>query len=153
MMHCQRQPRREMAAVVEFPSDPDLRVGDADRQHVAELLGDAAAAGYLHLEEFDQRLAAVWSATTSKELSAAQSDLPVQVRRARARRDAAAVARNGLRGHLASYLTVMVLLVTVWLVAGVAGHGWYPWPVWPALGWGIGVVRHLRAAAVPSELS
>lgn len=157
MLHCQldhqlkRPPGNEPAVTLSgAPADPDLRIGDIDRQRVAALLGEAAGAGYLRLDEVDERLTTVWSATTSGELSAVASDLPVELRRARARREAAAVvrdvARSRLPAHLGSYLSVMALLVAVWLVIGLTGGSWYPWPIWPALGWGIGVVRHVRAA-------
>lgn len=156
-MHCQPHhsphdsPRH--LTVVEPARDPNARVGDADREGVAQLLADAAATGYLSLEELDQRLAAVWSATTSRELSVAESDLPVELRSARAQRDTAARARADARArvvpHIAAYAAVTLLLLMVWLIAGFTGGGWYPWPIWPALGWGIGLLRHVRAAAAP----
>lgn len=40
----------------------------------------------------------------------------------------------------------MTALVAVWAAVGLAAHAWYPWPIWPALGWGLGVFRHWRAA-------
>jgi hypothetical protein len=133
----------------------DARVGDDDRQRTAALLSDAAGAGVLTLDELDQRLAGVWSSGTGRELAALEADLPTGLRSARDRRDTALrardVARAGLAGHLTSYAVVMVLLLAVWLVVGTAGGGWYPWPVWPALGWGIGVVGHLRAARAPLD--
>jgi hypothetical protein len=136
--------------VVRRPAPGD-RIGDADRERAAELLGDAAAAGYLRLDELDDRLALVWSATTGAELAAAGADLPDDLRRAQARRAAVLrgrdVARAGLVPHLMSYAAVMLLLVAIWLSAGVMGGGWYPWPIWPALGWGIGVASHVRAAS------
>lgn len=156
-MHCQSrrlQGQHPASALAVPPGDPHARVGDADREAVVDLLGDAAAAGYLRPDELDERLAAVWSATTIAELSASESDLPHDLRRARARREAAArsraAARAGLVPHLASYVGVMVLLLTIWLAIGLNGGSWYPWPVWPALGWGIGAAAHIRAAAAPS---
>lgn len=159
-MHCQPRHspyRHQMEGLAgRRPRDPSARVGDADREGAAELLGDAAAAGYLRMEELDERLAAVWAATTNAELAAAGSDLPDELRRVRARREAVdrgcAVARASLVPHLASYVGVMLLLVTVWLAIGVTGGSWYPWPIWPALGWGIGAVAHVRAAAAPRAL-
>lgn len=143
----------ETTAVEQHPLptlEPDARVGDHDRQRTAALLGDAAAAGLLSLHELDQRLAEAWSAGTGRELEALEADLPVALRSARDRRDAARrareVARAGLGAHLASYTAVMALLVAIWLAVGLATGGWYPWPVWPALGWGIGIVGHVRAA-------
>jgi hypothetical protein len=108
------------------------------------------AAGYLRLDELDERLTVVWSATTAGQLQATESDLPSGLRRAHDRREAAArvraAARAGLLPHLAAYAAVMLLLVAVWLAVGVSADRWYPWPLWPALGWGIGVVGHVRAA-------
>ena len=129
-----------------------FRVGDRERERTAVLLTDAAAAGLLTLAELDDRLARAWRAGTGAELSALEDDLPTSLLRERDRREAAArareLARAGLGPHVASYLGVMALLTAIWLLVGLAGGGWYPWPVWPALGWGIGVVSHARAARV-----
>jgi hypothetical protein len=127
-----------------------VRISNADRARTASVVAEATAAGYLTVAELDERLATAWAATTSADLERAQVDIPDDVRRAVARREAAekarAVAREGLRGHVTSYLSVMALLVGIWLVVGVTAGAWYPWPVWPALGWGIGVAGHVRAA-------
>jgi hypothetical protein len=130
--------------------DADTRVGDQDRHRTAGLLSDAAAAGLLTLDELDQRLAGAWAASTGRQLTALETDLPTELRSARDRREAAMrtrdAARAGLAAHLTSYAAVMVLLLVVWLVGGVTQGAWYPWPIWPALGWGIGVVGHVRTA-------
>lgn len=153
-MHCSSRPAHLPTLPLTPPAPaPDARVGDADRQVAADLLADAAAQGYLTLDELDDRLAATWAASTGADLAAATADLPVALRRERARREAAerarAAARAALRPHLASYASVMLLLVTIWLAIGLSGGGWYPWPIWPALGWGIGVASHARAARQP----
>ncbi|MDP9496391.1 MAG: DUF1707 domain-containing protein [Actinomycetota bacterium] len=122
----------------------DARVGDVDRQRTAEVLGDAAAGGYLRLDELDERLGQVWASTTHAELAAVAADLPPRAPEPRT---------PGAGAHVAAYLTVMLLLVTVWLGVGVAGGGWYPWPVWPALGWGACLARPVRAAARGSRSS
>ena len=131
----------------------DHRAGDRDRQRTADVLALATGRGHLRIDELDERLAAVWSATSTGELAALEGDLPEAVRREHARRSAALEARTAARaalsGHVLSYLGVMVLLVAIWLVAGLAGGGWYPWPVWPALGWGIAVAGHVRTARAP----
>jgi fatty acid desaturase len=105
------------------------------------------------VDELDERLAAVWSATSTGELAVLESDLPHDVREEHVRRlsalQARTAARAGLSGHLLSYLAVMVLLVGIWLAVGLAGGGWYPWPVWPALGWGLAVAGQVRAARAP----
>jgi hypothetical protein len=136
---------------------PDERAGDTDRERTADLLAVATGRGHLSVDELDQRLAAVWTATSAGELAALEADLPEAVRLEHARRSTAvqarAVARAGLSGHLLSYLAVMGLLVAIWAAVGLAGGGWYPWPVWPALGWGFGVAGHVRAARPPCRPS
>lgn len=47
-------------------------------------------------------------------------------------------AKRGFRAHLAIYLIVNILLVSIWAVSGRA----YFWPGWAMLGWGIGLALH-----------
>ncbi|HXR73154.1 DUF1707 SHOCT-like domain-containing protein [Actinocrinis sp.] len=54
-----------------------LRASDADREHVAELLGRAFAEGRLSSEEHSERLEAVYGAKTMGELRPLVADLPV----------------------------------------------------------------------------
>ena len=59
------------------PADPSqLRISDADRHKVAELLRDAAAEGRLDLEELDERLEATYAAKTYADLVPITIDLP-----------------------------------------------------------------------------
>jgi hypothetical protein len=59
------------------PTDPRLmRASDADRERVAEVLRTAASEGRLHLDELDERLAAVYAARTYAELEPITHDLP-----------------------------------------------------------------------------
>jgi Domain of unknown function (DUF1707) len=55
---------------------PDLRVGDADREAVADSLREHYAQGRLSLEEFNERLNATFHATTQRDLDEIMVDLP-----------------------------------------------------------------------------
>jgi DUF1707 SHOCT-like domain len=55
-----------------------LRISDADRHQVAEVLRDAAGEGRIDLEELDQRLEATYAARTYADLVPITLDLPVQ---------------------------------------------------------------------------
>jgi DUF1707 SHOCT-like domain len=55
---------------------PDLRIGDAEREAVATELREHYAQGRLTLDEFDQRLEAVFKATTQRDLNLITTDLP-----------------------------------------------------------------------------
>ena len=58
--------------------DPSqLRIGDAERHQVAEILREAAGEGRLDLDELDQRLEATYAARTYADLVPITFDLPV----------------------------------------------------------------------------
>jgi hypothetical protein len=60
------------------PGDPArLRVSDADRHKVAEILREAAGEGRLELDELDERLEATYAAKTYADLVPITADLPV----------------------------------------------------------------------------
>jgi len=54
-----------------------LRISDADRHRVAELLREAAGEGRLDIEELDERLEAAYSAKTYGDLVPLTADLPL----------------------------------------------------------------------------
>jgi len=57
--------------------DPSqLRISDADRQQVAEVLRAAAGEGRIDLDELDERLEATWAARTYADLVPITVDLP-----------------------------------------------------------------------------
>ena len=58
-------------------TDPDqLRISDADRHKVAEVLRDAAGEGRLDLDELDERLEATYAAKVYADLVPIVVDLP-----------------------------------------------------------------------------
>ncbi len=58
------------------PGPRDLRISDADRHHVAEVLRQAAGDGRLDLDELDQRLEDAWAAKVYTDLVPIVADLP-----------------------------------------------------------------------------
>lgn len=57
-------------------SRPELRISDADRHRVAEVLREAAGDGRIDLAELDERLDATYAARTYADLVPITSDLP-----------------------------------------------------------------------------
>src|SRR5215813_7874816 len=57
-------------------TQPSLRIGDRERDAVAAELQEHYARGRLTLEEFNQRLDAVFAAKTQADLSRLTADLP-----------------------------------------------------------------------------
>lgn len=58
-------------------SDDVVRVSDADRDQAVASLREHLVQGRLSLEEFTQRMASAYDATTSTDLAVLQRDLPV----------------------------------------------------------------------------
>jgi Domain of unknown function (DUF1707)/2TM domain len=118
---------------------PHERITNDDREATALLLRSAFSDGILHVEEFDERLAGVYRASTVGDLEPLTGDLPSDwLRKLEAKRKAerrAALHARFWRAEFRSYLGVMALLVMIWLLT--SGVGEHPWPIWPAMGWGI----------------
>ena len=56
--------------------EPELRIGDAEREAAASALGDHFASGRLTRDEYDERSSQVWSAKTNSDLWPLFLDLP-----------------------------------------------------------------------------
>lgn len=124
--------------------------GNRDREKTADLLGQALAQGYLQMDVYEQRLQTVFQMHTAQELRDLVADLPLDhIRRHDPRRRAAriAAARRGVRAHLAAYLAMAVIVLTVWAAVAMTTDATYFWPIWPILGGAIGLVSH--ALSVP----
>lgn len=131
---------------------PATLAGNRDREKTADLLGQALAQGYLQLDEYDQRLQTVFQTHTAEELHELLADLPLdRIRRHDPRRRAAriAAARRGVHAHLAVYLAMVVIVLTVWAAVALTTDATYFWPIWPILGAGIGLVGH--AVSIPRD--
>lgn len=122
-------------------SRPELRVGDADRERVARILGQHMSQGRLDMEEYEERLETVYAAVTRADLEPVLADLPAlgEPSSVSAPMSKAPVwAQLAFRLHLIVYLAVSALMIVIWMVAGAGTF----WPVWPVVGWGLGVAAH-----------
>ena len=115
---------------------PDLRIGDADREAAAAGLREHYAVGRLTLEEFNQRLDAVFKATTQSQLRLITHDLPhagapsaplavASAGRERAREE----YQSGCGGHRArlGMFPVIIAAFCAWLVLFDLNLA-FPWP-------------------------
>ena len=129
-----------------------IRAGDRDRARTASHLGQALAQGYLDMAEYERRVQTAFAPNSTADLRQLLADLPLaHLRRSDPRRRAARqrAARMSVRLHLAGYLTMVVIVLTVWLAVALSAGAWYFWPIWPILGAGIGVLGH----AIPVRLA
>jgi hypothetical protein len=115
---------------------PDLRIADADREAAAARLREHYAQGRLTLEEFHQRLDAVFAATTQSQLSVLTRDLPraaapsapLPVTRTGAGRERARGEHPpGPRAWL-GLIPVIIAALTAWLLIFGLHLRMFPWP-------------------------
>lgn len=148
-MRHHREPTTDVVGLTVPGASSTLRAGNDDRTRVAEWLQAQYVAGRLTSHELEERIEQALAARTVGDLDALTADLPpIQApaspsstpetsrRRLRHRHRG---AEKGFGAHATSYLLVMALLVTIWLLTSPGG---YFWPVWPMLGWGIGLASH-----------
>jgi hypothetical protein len=118
-------------------SGPDLRIGDADREAAAATLREHYAQGRLTLEEFNQRLDAVFTSTMQSQLNHITRDLPhvpqpsaslpaaaPGASRERARED---YQWRGARPRLGLFPVIIAALAT-WLLIFDLHLRMFPWP-------------------------
>jgi Domain of unknown function (DUF1707) len=110
------------------------RVGDADRNRTADLLKEAHAAGYLTLEEVDERLGVALTARTRGELDRLVADLPPEWRASQGpARPPAARPQHRRPAFPPEVVWLVPLLVVVagLLTLAVLTRGlfFFPWPL------------------------
>jgi len=109
------------------------RVGDADRNRTADLLKEAHAAGYLTLEETDERLGTALAARTRGELDRLVADLPPEWRASQ--QPAPPAARPPRQRPAfppeAVWLVPLLVVVAGLLTLAVLSRGlfFFPWPL------------------------
>jgi hypothetical protein len=102
-----------------------VRASDAERERVASLLRDHAAAGRLDADELGARLERAYGARYSSELEAALAELPrePEPRHARERHQ----GRPSAPGFAAVPLAIGALIA----LAAITGAWWLMWLIWP----------------------
>jgi hypothetical protein len=115
--------------------DPNIRIGNPERDLVVERLTAALNEGRLELVEYDDRVRQVYAAKTAGELVPITADLPAPVPPPPPK------PKRSLRTVLTldelRWAGVSVLLLAIWLISMVAsGKTIHPWPVWPIGIWG-----------------
>ncbi len=126
--------------------NPEMRASDADRDRVAAALREHCAQGRIDVEELDERLEGVYSARTLGDLQRVTNDLPEEDmyelpvpawrQSTPARRTGGVVTPGLMRTGWATYATVNLMCIVIWLLTAVPSGAWYPWWIWVAGPWG-----------------
>jgi hypothetical protein len=120
--------------VGQVPPD-QLRVSDAERSEVLDLLCRHCAEGRLEQAELEERSAQVSAAKTRRELAAVLVDLPpLGTSTPQRSADTSALEPSPIRRH--GFLRLLAACLAVWVLAGwvfgmlhVAAHFLVPWPL------------------------
>jgi len=126
-----------------FPGQPELRIGDEEREAAVAALGEHYAAGRLTKEEYDERAERAWAARTASQLMPLFADLPRPQSAARAAQPGPSrpMPRTGHPGWWAgawmgplllvviglvvlTHLPVFLLVVVAWLCFARMGRHW-----------------------------
>jgi Domain of unknown function (DUF1707) len=115
----------------------DMRISDAERAEVADLLSKHYGDGRLDQAEFDQRLDQAMKAKTYKDLSGLFADLPQtdtsDTSRAAQASDASRAVKRGQHQHRNHRVLFLVLVIAIAVTAGHAlAWAFTPW-VWIGL--------------------
>jgi Domain of unknown function (DUF1707) len=109
--------------------NPEMRIGDADREAAVSALGEHYASGRLTKEEYDERSSTAYAARTSSDLWPLFNDLPRPQAPASDRRRAGATPSlqrgSGHPGWWFGAWMMPVLFVVIFLLAFT--H--VPWPI------------------------
>ncbi len=125
-------------------TSPEMRASDRDRDRVADTLREHMAQGRLTLDEFNERLEAVYSSKTYGELARLTADLPdIDLNNLPARQQPQAERRpakamdKGLKGAWAAWAMASSINWVIWLLVSVTSFEFiYPWPLWVMGPWG-----------------
>ena len=119
-----------------------LRVSDAEREHVAARIRDAATEGSLTLAEADERQALAYAARTRDDLHPLTADLPQPHRTTTRQGPLSPRARRRLGMHAGLVAILAAIMVTGWALGSAP---WF-WPAWPLFWLTVSLVVHHRRA-------
>lgn len=120
-----------------------MRASDAERDVAADRLREAAAEGRVDTDELEERVAEVYRARTRRDLETLTADLP---RAPAVVPPVPAPWRSpAVRHRLASFITVNVTCIAIWLATGASASFW---PIWVLLFTGLGLFSTLVRGAL-----
>ncbi|WP_219466442.1 DUF1707 SHOCT-like domain-containing protein [Nonomuraea rhizosphaerae] len=123
---------------------PEMRASDSDRDKVAAVLREHTAQGRITMDEFNERLEALYASKTYGELARLTSDLPdVDLRHKQPAKltssapSTKAGMHNGMRAAWGAWAAASSVNWVIWLIVSItSGHVIYPWPLWVMGPWG-----------------
>lgn len=124
-----------MSSLERFGGDRELRVGNAERASLTEILRSAVDQGYIDLEEYEKRVDILMAAKTVGETEIVLSDLPSYQRVLQAQADAYVPDKlhtpEWIKWLWAGVSIPIGIVTGVWaFVFFLTGSPQYFWPLW-----------------------
>jgi len=114
--------------------DDGVRASDEDRERAAGTLREHFAAGRLSHDELDERVQRAYRASTTEQIRALLSDLPLLPVTPQQQRAEHLARRSQLQRRLVQQtggaVVPFVICTVIWLASGAQGQFW---PIWVAL--------------------
>ncbi|MEV3935107.1 DUF1707 domain-containing protein [Glycomyces sp. NPDC049804] len=131
-----------MSSLERFGGDREMRIGNAERASLTEILRSAVDQGYIDLDEYEKRVDTLMAAKTVGETEVVLADLPAYQRVLQAQADAFAPDKQGTPEWIKwlwAGVSIPIGIVTgVWaFVYFLSGSHQYFWPVWVAIPLGV----------------
>ena len=128
----------------DVPYGPGMRASDGDREKIATRLRDAHAEGRLSIEEFHDRIDALYQAQTYGEIEPLVRDIPVmrthqtpEIVKAAAPGPTPQNQGKAMRVLWTIWACAVSLNIMIWLLVSLGnGEAEYFWPIWVAGPWG-----------------
>jgi hypothetical protein len=119
-----------------MPSErPEMPIGEAEREHVASLLGRHFAKGRLTITEYEDRLDAVYAARTRADATDLLADLPAEPR---SHDEAVRAPVRTRRTPWTPWALTGAICLLAWVTTSLAqGRPLGFWPGWAVGPWGI----------------
>jgi hypothetical protein len=119
----------------------DMRISDEDRTAVQRHLQWAQGEGLLDIQEFDERVSALWSTKTRGEVDVLTRDLPAPAEpvappapRSKGQVFSDTGGGTAMRVLTIVFSSILAVNVVAWgLVSATNGEAIYPWFVWNVL--------------------
>jgi len=143
-----------MSSLERFGGDREMRIGNAERDALADLLRTSVDQGYLELDEYEKRVDVVMAAKTVGDALPVLVDLPVYRTIVETEPPVKRGVPDWIKWMWFGFSIPITICLSIWLVIFFFTGHTYPWPIWvaaPFIGVGIPMTLAERFIMRPAE--
>lgn len=121
-----------MSSLERFGGDSEMRIGNAERDALADLLRTSVDQGFLDLDEYEKRVDVVMAAKTVGAAAPALVDLPAYHKILDADEHEKLGTPEWVKWMWVGFSIPIGICVSIWLIIFLLADATYPWPLWVA---------------------